>query len=65
MHKEAAAQAANAAGETAGRQKAEIIRSDIMFGNIRIRCPNDFTEHEISADLKEFLCPVDGTLLLL
>ena len=45
--------------------KAEIIRKEIMFGNIRIRCPYDLTEHEIPAETKKFICPVDQTVLLL
>ena len=45
-------------------QKAIIIRSEVMFGNIRIRCPGDGTEHEVPADSKEFLCPVDNVVLL-
>lgn len=47
------------------KPRAIIVRAEIMFGNIRIRCPNDFTEHEVSADSKEFLCPIDGTVLIL
>ena len=51
----------------AGRtlRKALIVRSEVMFGNIRIKCPNDFTDHEVPADLKEFLCPVDGVVLVI
>ena len=45
--------------------QAEIIRRESMFGNIRIRCPYDFTEHEIAAETKKFICPVDQTVLLL
>ena len=45
--------------------KAEIVRSEVMFGNIRIQCPYDFTEHEIPAETKKFICPVDQTILLI
>lgn len=51
-------------GGKEGMQKAIIIRSEVMFGNIRIRCPGDGTEHEVPADSKEFLCPVDNVVLL-
>ena len=44
---------------------AEIIRSEVMFGNIRIRCPSDLTEHEVPAGAKEFICPVGKEVLLI
>ena len=53
------------AQETPGERNAKILRSEVMFGNIRIRCPADFTEHEIPAGTKEFTCPVDGTKLII
>ena len=44
---------------------AEIIRKEVMFGNVRIRCPDDLSEHEVAATLKEFKCPIDGKLLVI
>ena len=58
----------NFEGVTTEKQKgtkAEIVRKEIMFNNIRIRCPVDFTEHEIPAETKKFICPVDRIILLL
>ena len=45
--------------------KAIIVREDVMFGNIRIKCPISQTEHEVPAGTKEYICPIDLTVLLL
>ena len=58
----------NFMGETAGGQlgtKAEIVRKEIMFGNIRIRCPMDQTEYEVPATIKEFICPTSNEKLFI
>ena len=44
---------------------AEIIRSEVMFGNIRIRCPGDGTEHEVRVSAETFDCPIDGEKLII
>ena len=44
---------------------AEIIRKETIFGNIRIRCPVDGTEWEVSKNLKSYVCPVGGERLLI
>ena len=44
---------------------AEIVRSEAMFGNIRIRCPIDLTEHEVPVGTKEFVCPVGQEKLII
>ena len=45
--------------------KAEIARSEVMFGNIRIKCPFDNTEHEVSAGTEKFICPIGQDVLLI
>ena len=44
---------------------AQIVRSEVMFGNIRIRCPESMTEHEVPANEKFFVCPIDSVKLLI
>ncbi len=46
-------------------RKALIVRGEVMFDNIRIKCPISQTEHEVSKDAKEILCPVDSTVLVI
>ena len=45
--------------------KAKIISIDERMGIMTIECPNDIQQHEVPIGTKEFICPVDGTLLLL
>ena len=51
--------------QKAGRtlRKAIIVRSEVMFDNIRIKCPVDMTEHEVAAGTKEFICPIGQEVL--
>ena len=52
-------------GTESGKRHAVIVRAEEMFGNIRIRCPSDGTEHEIPKDAKEFICPIDEEVLII
>ena len=62
-HKEAFAMPAGEQSVQPAGLKVKIIRSETMFGNIRIRCPIDLTEHEVPVGTKEFVCPVGGEKL--
>ena len=61
-HKEATAEHVT---DEKGRKvlKAIIMRPEVMFGSIRIKCPVDMTEHEVAAGTKEFICPVGAEVL--
>jgi hypothetical protein len=65
MHKEHAAEPATHAELAVGKQQAIIVRAEEMFGNIRIRCPVDLTEHEVLVGTKEFICPIGQEVLLI
>ena len=62
-HKEAFAMPAGGQATQQVVLKAKLIRSEVMFGNIRIRCPGDLTEHEVPVGTKVFICPVGGERL--
>ena len=52
-------------GGKEGAAKAKIIYVNERMGTIIIECPNDIQQHEVPIGTKEFICPVDGTLLIL
>ena len=45
--------------------KAIIVREDVMFGNIRIKCPISHTEHEVPFGTERFVCPIENVVLLI
>jgi len=54
--------------ETSGGRKAvkaKIISIDEAMGLMTIECPGDIQQHEVPIGTKEFMCPIDGTLLLI
>lgn len=64
MHKEiAGARIIN--GKEVSVMTAKIISIDDNLGIMIIECPNDIQQHEVPIGTKEFICPVDGTLLLI
>ena len=52
-------------GTETGQLHAIIVRSEVMFGNIRIKCPFDNTEHEVPAGTEKFICPIGQEVLLI
>ena len=52
-------------GKEVNVAQAKIISIDENMGLMTIECPNDIQQHEVPIGTKEFLCPVDGTLLLI
>ena len=55
----------SAEGGKEGTAKAKIISVDERMGLITIECPKDIQQFQVPIGTKEFLCPVDGTLLLI
>ena len=51
-------------GGKEGAAKAKIISVDERMGIMTIECPFDIQQFEVPIGTKEFLCPVDGTLLI-
>ena len=46
-------------------RKAKIISVDERMGIMTIECPGDIQQHDVPIGTKEFICPVDGTLLII
>jgi len=54
---------ARAETETSGIQ-AEIVRSEPIDGNIRVRCPVDLAEMEVPSDATRAVCDIGGEELI-
>ena len=52
-------------GGKEGAAKAKIISVDERMGIMTIECPKDIQQFSVPIGTKEFICPVDGTLLLI
>ena len=52
-------------GREVNARNAKIISVDEAMGLITIECPNDIQQHDVAIGTKEFICTVDGTLLVI
>ena len=52
-------------GKEVSVMTAKLISIDEALGTMTIECPNDIQQHEVPIGTKEFICPVDGSLLII
>lgn len=52
-------------GKEVNVMQAKVISTDETLGTMIIECPFDIQQHDVPIGTKEFLCPVDGTLLII